>query len=165
MKKVIFSFAIFVITVITSVSYSQYGLSDAIITGTGSGGNVTFTDPYTNQSRQVFAGQMNGTVDGNTTKFYCIDIQRTLSFPDECHKDSAVSNSKIVYILNNYNPYNPNPVGALPDLNNEVAATQCAIWHFSDGVDANTITDNTIKVRTLEIIADADANGVITNIV
>ncbi|MFZ1320486.1 MAG: T9SS type A sorting domain-containing protein, partial [Ignavibacteria bacterium] len=42
---------------------------------------------------------------------------------------------------------------------------QCAIWHFSDGVDANTITDNTIKVRTLEIIADADANGVITNIV
>lgn len=165
MKKVIFSLVILVVLVFTSISYSQYGLSDAIITGTGAGKSVTFIDPYTNASRQVFAGQMNGSVDNNSTKFYCIDLRRTLSFPDECHKDSAVSSSKIVYVLNNYLPYNPDPVGELPNLNDEVASTQCAIWHFSDGMDANTITDNTIKVRTLEIIADADANGVITNIV
>lgn len=165
MKKVIFSLVILVVLVFTSISYSQYGLSDAIITGTGAGKSVTFIDPHTNASRQVFAGQMNGSVDNNATKFYCIDLRRTLSFPDECHKDSAVSSSKIVYVLNNYLPYNPDPVGELPNLNDEVASTQCAIWHFSDGMDANTITDNTIKVRTLEIIADADANGVITNIV
>jgi len=165
MKKVIFSLVILVVLVFTSISYSQYGLSDAIITGTGAGKSVTFIDPHTNASRQVFAGQMNGSVDNNSTKFYCIDLRRTLSFPDECHKDSAVSSSKIVYVLNNYLPYNPDPVGELPNLNDEVASTQCAIWHFSDGMDANTITDNTIKVRTLEIIADADANGVITNIV
>ncbi|MEZ4822808.1 MAG: thioester domain-containing protein [Ignavibacteria bacterium] len=41
----------------------------------------------------------------------------------------------------------------------EVAATQVALWHYSDGVDANTVTNNTIRDRALEIIADADANA------
>ncbi|MFZ1320485.1 MAG: hypothetical protein WAT71_02930, partial [Ignavibacteria bacterium] len=112
MKKLILLVFVIAISAFTSVCYSQYGLSDAIITGTSNGTSVTFIDPHTNNTRTVSAVQMNGTIDGSITKFYCIDIQRTLSFPDECHKDSAVSNSKIVYILNNYNPYNPNPVGA-----------------------------------------------------
>ncbi|MBS1516888.1 MAG: T9SS type A sorting domain-containing protein [Bacteroidetes bacterium] len=165
MKKLIFSFSVLVIFLLSSASYSQYGLSDAIVTGTDKGKNVTFTDPYTNNSRDVFAGLFIGTVDGNSAKFYCVDIMRTISFPDSCHKDSAVADPKIVYILNNYYPYNPHPAGEENDLNKEVAATQLAIWHYSDGVDANTITSNSIKNRTLEIISDADANGSFTEIV
>ena len=143
-----------------NISVSQSGLSDAIVTGTSVGHSVTFIDPHTNQSRNVNAKLFLGTVDGNVTKFYCVDITRTISFPDSCHHDSAISSSQIVYILNNYYPYNPNPVGKLSNLDKEVAATQVALWHYSDGVDANTVSnDNTIKNRALDIIADADANA------
>ncbi len=158
MKRIILFF-FFLLLVKANISVSQSGLSDAIVTGTGDGASVTFIDPHTNNSRQVNARVMLGTVDGNTTKFYCVDITRTISFPDSCHTDSAVANPYIVYILNNYYPYNPNPVGKLSNLNKEIAATQISLWHYSDGVDANTVTDTDIKNRSLQIIADADANG------
>lgn len=166
MKKEI-TFLVILLTIFVSsnlFSQMQYGLSEALVEETGAGKNVTFTDPYTNNSREVFAGLMEGEVDDHNTLFYCIDIRRTLNFPDHCHRDSAVANPKIVYILNNYYPYNPDPVGELSNLNNEVAATQCAIWHFSDGVNLNTITSSTIRDRALEIKADADANGTFTDV-
>lgn len=163
MKKILFFFILLIISAAGNVnSQIQYGLSEANLTGTGAGTNVTFTDPYTNSSRSVFAGEMIATVDGHSTKFYCIDIKRTLSFPDVCHRDSAISNPKIVYILNNYRPYKANQ-DSLSNNNEERAAIQLAIWHYSDGVNANTITSSTtIKNRTLAIIADADANGSFT---
>ncbi|MEZ4822809.1 MAG: hypothetical protein R2942_10460 [Ignavibacteria bacterium] len=40
----------------------------------------------------------------------------TISFPDSCHHDSSISSSQIVYILNNYYPYNPDPAGELSNL-------------------------------------------------
>ncbi|MEZ4822806.1 MAG: hypothetical protein R2942_10445 [Ignavibacteria bacterium] len=63
-----------------NISVSQSGLSDAIVTGTGDGRSVEFIDPYTNQSREVNARLFLGTVDGNETQFYCIDLTRTISF-------------------------------------------------------------------------------------
>lgn len=165
MKRVILFF-FFLLLIKANISVSQSGLSDAIVTGTGNGHSVTFTDPHTNQSRTVNAKLFLGTVDGEATKFYCVDITRTISFPDSCHHDSAISSSQIVYILNNYYPYNPNPVGKLSNLDKEVAATQVAIWHYSDGVNANTVSnDITIKNRALDIIADADANAGSTTVV
>lgn len=157
MKRIILFF--FVSTFIfTNLSYSQFGQSDAHITGTGAGTGVTFIDPHTGNSRGVNALLIVGTVEGDATLFYCVDITRTISFPDDCHHDSAVSNPRIVYILNNYYPFNPNPAGML-SLNQEVAATQLAIWHYSDGVDLSTVTDATIRQRAQDIQADADANG------
>ena len=164
MKRVILFF-FFLLLIKANISVSQSGLSDAIVTGTGDGQSVTFTDPHTNQARTVNAKLLLGTVDGDVTKFYCVDITRTISFPDSCHHDSAISSSQIVYILNNYYPYNPNPAGELSDLDKEVAATQIALWHYSDGVDANTVTNSTIKNRALAIIADADANAGSTTVV
>jgi len=167
MKKVIFFFSMMVAIVSSTIVYSQqfqYGFSEAIVTSTGRGTNVTFTDPYTGNSRNVFAGLINGTVDGHSTKFYCIDIKRTISFPDSCHRDSAIANSKIVYILNNYYPYVSNPPGKLSDNDDEAAATQLAIWHFSDGVNLNTISGSTIRNRAKAIANDADANGGNTNV-
>ncbi len=161
-RRILFFFAI--VLCISNTSFSQSGLSDAYLGGIGAGTSVTFIDPHTGNSRGVLAVLIIGSVDGNPTQFYCVDIQRSVGFPDTCHHDSAVSNPKIVYILNNYRPFNPNPVNELPDINNEVAATQIAIWHFSDGVDANTVTDPTIMVRALEIIVDADINGSNTNV-
>ncbi len=163
MKRIILFF-FFLLLIKANISVSQSGLSDAIATGTGDGASVTFIDPHTNHSRQVNARLIIGSVDGNATKFYCVDITRTISFPDSCHSDSAVANPHIVYILNNYYPYNPNPAGKLSNLNKEVASTQIALWHYSDGVNANTVTDTVIRNRSLQIIADADANGGNTNV-
>jgi len=164
-KNLLFFFTLLLCVVFTNAySQIQYGLSEANLTGTGQGESVTFTDPYTNSSRSTFAGEMIATVDGHATLFYCVDIRRTLSFPDVCHRDSAVSNPKIIYILNNYRPYKANN-DSLSNNNRERAAIQLAIWHFSDGVNANTITSSTIKNRTLEIIADANANGTFTDVV
>jgi TQXA domain-containing protein len=158
MKRVILFFFILLV-VQANTSLSQSGLSDAIVTGTGDGKEVTFDNPYGGGTLTFNAKLFLGTVDGNTTQFYCIDITRTISFPDSCHHDSAVSSSQIVYILNNYYPYNPDPVGELTNLDKEIAATQVAIWHYSDGVDASSVTNHDVRDRALEIIADADANG------
>ena len=164
MKRVILFF-FFLLLVQANTSFSQSGLSDAIVTGTGDGHEVTFDNPYGSGTRTVQAKIFLGTVDGNTTRFYCVDISRTISFPDSCHHDSAISSSQIVYILNNYYPYNPNPVGELSDLGKEIAATQVALWHYSDGVDASSVTNNQIRNRALAIIADADANAGFTTVV
>ena len=158
MKRVILFF-FFLLLVQANTSFSQSGLSDAIVTGTGDGHEVTFDNPYGSGTRTVQAKIFLGTVDGNTTRFYCVDITRTISFPDSCHHDSAISSSQIVYILNNYYPYNPNPIGELSDLDKEIAATQVALWHYSDGVDASSVTSSSIRNRALAIIADADANA------
>ncbi len=163
MKKITLFF-FFALLISANISFSQSGLSDAHITGTGGGTEVTFTDPHTGSSRTVNAKLIVGSVDSDPTEFYCVDITRTISFPDDCHRDSAIADPKIVYILNNYYPFNPNPIGKLTNLNNEIAATQIALWHFSDGVNANTVTNTTIKNRALAIIADADANGVFTTV-
>lgn len=157
MKRIILFFFLSFIA-LTNVSFSQFGQSDAHITGTGAGAGVTFIDPHTGNSRGVSALLIVGSVEGDPTLFYCVDITRTISFPDDCHHDSAVSNPRIVYILNNYYPFNPNPAGMI-SLNQEVAATQLAIWHYSDGVDLSTVTDATIRARAEAIQADADANG------
>ncbi len=157
MKRIILFFFLS-FTVLTNVTFSQFGSTDANITGTGGGAGVTFIDPHTGNSRNVNARLIEGSVDGDATLFYCVDITRTISFPDTCHHDSAVSNPKIVYILNHYYPFNPNPPGMI-GTNNEIAATQIAIWHFSDGVNISTVTDATIRNRAQVIADDADANG------
>jgi hypothetical protein len=71
-KRILFFFAL--VLCFTNTSFSQ-GLSDAFLTGTGSGTGVTFIDPHTGNSRNVSALLIIGTVDGDSTQFYCVDIQ------------------------------------------------------------------------------------------
>ncbi len=141
------------------------GASIAKVTATDKGSNVTFTNPYTNNNVTYWAGTFTGTLDNNPAKFYCIDIRKYLAFytPSQPHTytDSNYTPSQITYILNNYYPYKTYPYpGSASTVQKEAAAVQFAIWYFSDGVDANTITSNAdIKNRALAIIADANANA------
>lgn len=131
--------------------------SIAKISGTAEGVSVSYINPYTNQSVSNFAGTFKGTLNSNSVKFYCIDLQHGLVYNQD-YWDEDYTSSEITYILNNYYPYKNNYSGQLSDINKEAAAIQMAIWHFSDGVNPNTITNNTIKSRTLAIISDANAN-------
>jgi len=121
---------------------------------------IHFTSPYPPFATQYDnVGTFNATIDGHATKMYCIDIQNNLVF-NEVYNDSGFTASKITYVLNNYYPYKTLPyAGALNTPSKEAAAVQFAIWHYSDGVDVNTSDNAEVKVRALQIIADADANG------
>lgn len=131
--------------------------SNIVLSGTGEGTNVTFT--FDNKSKTSFAGIITGTLNGNSQKFYCIDIEHEVNPSSHpAYTDAGSTISTITYILNNYYPLNTANANRLSDNSKEAAAIQLAIWHFSDGVNANTIGDATIKNRTLAIIADAEAN-------
>ncbi len=134
--------------------YTSY----AQITGTAEGKTINYTNPYTHNSASNFAGTFNGTLNSNPEKFYCIDLQHGLVYNQD-YWDEGSTSSEITYVLNHYYPYKTSYSGKLSDNNEEAASVQFAIWHFSDGVDPNTITNNNnVKNRTLAIIADANAN-------
>ena len=128
--------------------------------------DVYFTNPYNpGQTEHTTAGTFSGTIDNVAAKFYCIDLQHYLAFyttsqPHE-YKDSGNTPSAITYIMNNYFPFKAYPyTGSLNTVQKEAAAIQIAIWHFSDGVDANTLQNNEeIKARALAIINDATNNA------
>jgi choice-of-anchor A domain-containing protein/uncharacterized repeat protein (TIGR01451 family) len=131
--------------------------SIAKVTSTADGQNTTYTNPYTSSSQTTFAGTFNGTLNSQAVKFYCIDLQHSLQYNVD-YWDEGSTPPKITYILNNYFPYKTSYAGKLSNNNQEAAAIQMAIWHFADNLNANTITDATVKTRTLAIISDANAN-------
>ncbi len=132
--------------------------SIAKVTSTAEGKNLTYKNPYGDTLWTTFAGTFNGTLNSQSKKFYCIDLRQWLVYNQD-YWDEGVTSSEVTYILNNYYPLKTSYPGMLTDINREAAAIQVAIWHFTDGVDANTITnDNTVKTRALQIINDAIAN-------
>ncbi|MBU2491897.1 MAG: choice-of-anchor A family protein [Bacteroidetes bacterium] len=140
------------------------GTNIARVTGKDKGVNgVKFTNPYNNNQLNVYAGTFKGTLDGSSAKFYCIDISHFIAYysstnPHEYTDDGSTSD-EITYILNNYYPAANGP-GNLSDDTKEAAAVQMAIWHFADGVNVNTIIDNsTVKNRALAIINAANGQS------
>lgn len=143
-----------------STANSQYAVSEARFDGTGAGQNVSLTNPCNNQTQSVFAGVLNCTVNGTQTKFYCADICRTIA-PGDTIRDSALTGSKTIYVLNNYYPYRTSYPGKLSD-NLEAASIQLSIWHFRHNLNISSVTgDNqtAIRNRANAIIADANANA------
>ncbi len=133
--------------------------SIARVTSTAEGTNLNFLNPILDPPsyRTGWAGTFNGTLNSDAVKFYCIDLGHGLAQNSD-YWDEGSTPSEITYILNNYYPQATHP-NQLSNISKEAAAVQIAVWHFSDGVDANTIqNDNTVRVRALSIIADAEAN-------
>jgi hypothetical protein len=143
-----------------STANSQYAVSEARFDGTGAGQNVSLTNPCNNQTQSVFAGVLNCTVNGTQTKFYCADFCRSIAVGDTI-RDSALTGSKTIYVLNNYYPYRTSYPGKLSD-NLEAASIQLSIWHFRHNLNISSVTgDNqtAIRNRANAIIADANANA------
>ena len=137
--------------------------SNAIITGLGIDVN-TFSAPPQLDGR-YYAGTFAGTVDGSGAQFYCIDINHHLQF-NSPYEAGGNTNSKITYILNNYFPHKSYPYsGSLSNKKDEAGAVQAAIWWFSDSLNTHDIvnwsdhTNETLKNRAFEIIADANTNA------
>lgn len=140
------------------------GTSVAKVFSTHKGVNITYTNPYTNNSQSSFAGTFNGEVDANTAKFYCIDIRHNLVYwtsgQPNTYTDDGSTPAQITYILNNYYPFKSYGYpGSASSVEKEAASIQAAIWFFSDGVDASSINNSDVKHRAQDIIADANANA------
>jgi choice-of-anchor A domain-containing protein/uncharacterized repeat protein (TIGR01451 family) len=141
-----------------SVKSVMNGTSIIVLSGTADGTTITYT--FNSSSKTSFAGVITGTLNSQTQKFYCIDISHEVNpGAHPTYTDANSTPPEITYILNNYFPFKTSYSGILSDINKEAASVQAAIWHFSDGVDGNSITDATIKSRTLAIISDASANN------
>ena len=142
---------------ISGIVNGTEGNSTAQISGLDTYTDIHMTDPYSGNDKHVYAGTFRGTIDGQPTKFYCIDVQHHLVY-NEDYEDNGSTSSEITYILNNYFPY-ASRSDELSDIREEAAAVQAAIWHFSDGVDISTINKTNIRQRAQEIVDDANANS------
>ena len=160
---------ILVLSLLLGLSYNSFAQSKggvknitdytsiAKISGTQDGKNITYFNPITNQNSTNFVGTFKGTLNGTTKYFYCIDLGNFLVY-NEDYWDESHTPSEITYILNNYFPYKTGYAGQL-STTKEAAAIQLSIWHFSDGVDVSTISnDADVKNRAIAIVADAIAN-------
>jgi len=167
MKKLITLCLLIVLSITANYTLAQClgGNSVVNLNSLAEGSSVTFTDPISGNPHSGFAGLINSTMDNNPMKVYCVELHRNVSIPATGYSDTcAFATAHVQYILNNYYPKNTtNYPGRLGDNNLEAASIQLAFWHYTDNVNANTITDNTIRTRALAIIADADANGGATN--
>ncbi len=133
------------------------GNSTATITGLDVYTDIHFTNPADGNTVHVYAGTFKGTIDGQATDFYCIDLQHHLAF-NEDYEDNGNTSSPITYILNNYYPYHTRS-DQLSSTSHEAAAVQAAIWHYSDNIDVSTIDRADVKARAQAIIADADTSS------
>ncbi len=162
MRKTLLLAVLFVMTAMAMVKADNRGTTVVNLIGTGKGINgVHFTNPYTGSDMQTFAGEIKGVIDyADTASFYCIDIRNNAGMNPEIYNDSSYAKQYINYILLHYMPYVPHPYpGSNSSANTEAAAVQCAIWHFSDGIDPTTINNGAVKNRTIEIINEALANA------
>ena len=164
MKKIILLLFIFIS--ICNISYGQLTL--ASVEGLSYSRDLTYTNPEGNfsETRKVGLcyGKIGNPYTGADACFYSYDITK---MPDNCMPNfdyvddsTTTATAKVVYIVYNYYPGKNPGAGQLSSLNSETAAIQAAIWHYTNGFDVNTITNNnTVKNRALAIIAAADLNG------
>ncbi len=118
------------------------------------------------------AGLMGMTVDGSSTTGYCIDIGTEIqpgeSGLDEVDWDtSGVQNlDTVAGILAAYAPNGTGPAGfeITGSAAQQAAATQAAIWHFTDGFDL-TVGDNdpVIEANYAAILAAVEAGALPTS--
>ena len=165
MKKILnlraialFFFVITLFSLQNATADNLCGLSQIQVASLENGQSVTFKDPPADTAYKTsYAGTIHTIMNGDSTPVYCVDLHRTVGLGDNTYTDTcAYVESKVQYILDHYFPFAVYP---MVDINAEAAAIQIAIWHYTDGVDASTVTDVGIRNRALAIIADAEING------
>ena len=147
-------------------SYSQ--LTPASVEGYKNSRSLTFTNPVSNSSETRIVGLCFGKIynpnSGPDVCYYSIDIVKAPGFcmPNFDYVDDSVTIllPKVCYIIHSYYPAATGP-GQLGNLNNETAAIQAVIWHYTNGLNLTSITSTTVKNRALAIKANVDANGTI----
>ena len=100
----------------------------------------------------------------STGEMYCIAARTPtavgVGYQSGTWSESTVPNiGYVTYILNNYYPAVAAPAGLTP--NQQAAATQSAIWYFTDGLVLGA-ENEVVRTAAAEIIAAAQAHGPVT---
>lgn len=98
------------------------------------------------------AGSHRFTIEGQTVTAFCIEVNKALNHG----ADFTLSNSRSVPGQAAYLAINHASLGtALSDVNAEHAATQVAIWRFTDNItiDETTVPWEVVRNRALELVS------------
>src|SRR5262249_49915995 len=102
--------------------------ASATVTGTTAGESITIVP-----NGSVWAGAMTLHIDsGADTNGYCVDVTHPISIGDTVPQVPPAYPCQVLYILGHYFPSVVSYPGKLANNNDEGAAIQAAIWHFTD---------------------------------
>ncbi|MFQ6101033.1 MAG: SpaA isopeptide-forming pilin-related protein [Anaerolineae bacterium] len=126
------------------------------VTGWQPGATVTGT--LNGESFSNWGGTIHMELAGGTTvAVFCTDIPHHVGVGDTFVASDEEMDCRVKWLLTHYPPrmndYEPWPdgaPGALSNRNQEIAARQAAVWHFSDGLDPDDTT--TVGARAWDII-------------
>ena len=147
------------------------------------GSNIT--EPYLTWLHVVVPGEtlnepvgifsMPDITTGGTIEAYCIDIKDDLGKSNAAHTqwgeeftNGGPTSNQIAYILNTYQLNVPgHDPGAIGDPNQEAAAIQLAVWHFSDSVSISQTSSGPLNAglvagivnRAQAIVNDTNTNA------
>jgi len=122
------------------------------------------------QTRDIKAGLQNLQVEGSSSVdlAYCVDLISRLeegdTIPEVPWDGSAIANRDAVErILNSYFPIGVGPEGyEIQGTDSEkAAATQAAIWHFTNGFELDSSNGHPAVLTNYQTILDAVADGVL----
>ncbi|HEX9370857.1 MAG TPA: thioester domain-containing protein, partial [Roseiflexaceae bacterium] len=146
----------------TTALAASPGLTGTLV-GTGAGKRVTLTNPVTKQTATDFAGVIHLQLDLNTpgdrqgpqVNAFCVQINVMTRVGDGYNKGDPITgtgNCQIRYLLATY-------PASTATTNDEAAARQVAIWHYTDNLDLTTVQDLPVRDRAAALVAEADAAG------
>ena len=143
--------------------------STARFTGLIPGSTTTVIGSIGGVETGLDAGLMGLTIDGTVAATgYCIDIGTGITvgatLSEEDWDDSGVANLAVVeQVLSAYHPNGSGPAGyAITGTDAQrAAATQAAIWHFSDGFDLSPARNDAVVTANYQAILRAAADGVL----
>ena len=133
-------------------------------TFTGVGPGTTVKGTIDGESRSYWGGTLKFQIEGgDVVPTFCTDLHHHVYNNDQFVASDEAMSCRVRWLLLHYPPrlsgYAPWPdrADALDNINNEMAARQAAVWHFSDSLEPDATT--TVGARAWEIIADAEAQS------
>ena len=145
-RKQFFTISIVLALILLSVNLKANTQSTAKVTGLDKVTTCTLPAPY---NETVYCGTFTAVVDGNNTSLYCIDITHSLIYND-AYNDVSQTDVTLSYILNNYYPFKTGYAGEISPIEFEAGAVQLSLWHFTDGLDVNLVTNVDASVNILK---------------
>lgn len=158
------------VAMIAALASPADAASEAAFTDLLPGASATITGTYGGRTQQLDAGLMGMVIDGASDGAgYCIDINTQID-PGESglgEIDWATSGvpqlSTVEMILGSYHPAGAGPAGyeITGTDAQRAAATQAAIWHYTDGYTLSPTDNDAVIVANYDSILRAVADGVL----
>ena len=158
-----------VLAMIAGLASPALAASEATFTDLVPGASATVVGTAGGRLQRPTAGLMGMTIDGVPGAGYCIDIHTgitagTSGMPEVDWDTSGVTNlSAVEQILGSYHPAGSGPAGyaITGTVAQRAAATQAAIWHFTDGFEMVPAENDPVIAANYDAILRAVTDGVL----